>query len=151
MKVFADKLIEVLEKHTVEISERWGKAVCTNSRTPSFHSLDPDQYVPHAVRFYKNIGKLYFSKKPHTEEMEYFLNFAEEMYGTGVPLHEVIYALMLMRRHIWLFADFNVLFVTTLEMHQAVESINRTILMFDHIIHSVAKRYGDLAAAAARA
>lgn len=147
MRAFADKLVEVLEKHTAEISEQWGKAVCTNSRTPSFHSLSPDQYVPHAVRFYKNIGKLYFSKKPHNEEMVYFLNFAEEMYRAEVPLHEVTYAFMLMRRHIWLFADFNVLFVTTLDMHQAVESINRTILMFDHIIYSVAKRYGELAAA----
>jgi hypothetical protein len=49
-----------------------------------------------------------------------------------------------MRRHIWLCADFNVLFVTTLDMHQAVESINRTILMFDHVIYSVSQRYGEL-------
>jgi hypothetical protein len=147
MRAFADKLIEMLENHTEEISEQWGKAVSTNSRTPSLHSLNPDQYVPHAVRFYKNIRKLYFSERPRTEETRYFLNFAEEMYGAGVPLHEVIYALMLMRRQIWLFADFNALFITTLDMHQAVESINRTILMFDHVIQSVAKRYDELAAA----
>lgn len=146
MRAFADKLIEVLESHTEEISKQWGKAVSTNSRTPSFHSLNPDQYIPHAIRFYKSIRTLYFSKKPHTEETRYFLNFSEEMYRAGVPLHEVIYALMLMRRQIWLFADFNALFVTTLDMHQAVESINRTILMFDHVIQSVAKRYGELAA-----
>jgi hypothetical protein len=150
MRAFADKLIEVLENHTEAISGQWGKAVSKNSRTPSFHSLNPDQYIPYAVRFYKNIRELYFSKKPHTEETGYFLNFAEEMYGAGVPLHEVIYALMLMRRQIWLFADFNVLFVTTLDMHQAVESINRTILMFDHVIQSVAKRYDELAAAKSR-
>lgn len=147
MKAFADKLIEVLENHTKEISGQWGKAVSTNPRTPSFHSLNPDQYVPHAVRFYENIRKLYFSKRPHTEETRYFLNFAEEMHGAGVPLNEVIYALMLMRRQIWLFADFNLLFITTLDMHMAVESINRTILMFDHVIQSVAKRYDELAAA----
>ena len=150
MKVFADKLVDVLERHTEEIATQWGKSVSSNARTPSFHSLNPDQYVPHAKRFYKNIGKLYFSKKPHTEEMEYFLNFAEEMYEAKVPLHEVMYALTLMRRHIWLFADFNVLFITTLDMHQAVESINRTITMFDHIIYSVIKRYGELAAAKSR-
>ena len=100
MRAFADKLIEVLENHTEKISEQWGKAVSTNTRTPSFHSLNPDQYIPHAIRFYKNIGKLYFSKKPHTEETRYFLDFAEQMYEAGMPLHEVIYALMLMRRQI---------------------------------------------------
>lgn len=147
MRAFADKLIDVLENHTKEIAEQWGRIVSGNSRTPSFHSLNPDQYIPHAVSFYRNIRKLYHSEKPHTEETQYFMNFAEEMYKTEVPLHEVIYALMLMRRQIWLFADFNALFITTLEMHQAVESINRTILMFDHVIYSVAGRYGELAAA----
>lgn len=147
MRSFADKLIDVLENHTQEISKEWGRVVSKNPRTPSFHTLNPDQYVPHAVSFYRNIRRIYFSEKPHTEETKYFLNYAEEMYKAGVPLNEVIYALMLMRRQIWLFADFNALFVSTLDMHQAVESINRTILMFDHVIHSVAKRYDELAAA----
>jgi len=145
MKAFADKLIEVLEANTKEISEQWSKAVSTNPRTPSYHSLNPDQYVPHALFFYSNIRKLYFGDKSREEETKYFINFAEAMYKAAVPLHEVIYALMLMRRQIWLYADFNAVFVTTLDMHQAVESINRTILMFDHVIYSLSKRYGELA------
>jgi hypothetical protein len=144
MRAFADKLIEVLENNTKEISEQWSKAVSTNPRTPSYHSLNPDQYIPHALFFYGNIRKLYHGEKSRTEETKYFLNFAESMYKAGVPLDEVIYALMLMRRQIWLFADFNALFITTLDMHQAVESINRTILIFDHVIHNVAKRYSEL-------
>jgi len=145
MKAFADKLIEVLEKHTKEIAEQWSKAVSTNPRTPAYHSLHPDQYQPHALFFYKNIRKLYYKDEGRDEETKYFRNLAEDMYKVGVPLNEVIYALMLMRRHIWLYADFNALFVTTLDMHQAVESINRTILIFDHVIHNVAKRYDELA------
>lgn len=144
MKAFADKLIDVLETHSREVAEQWSRAVSGNPRTPAFHSLDHDRYVPHALGFYQNIRTLYFSQKPYTEETKYFLNFAGEMYEAGVPLHELIYALTLMRRHIWLCADFNILFVTTLEMHQAVESINRTILMFDHVIYSVTQRYGEL-------
>ncbi len=145
MKAFADKLIEVLESHTKEIAEQWSKSVSTNPRTPSYHSLHPDQYLPHALFFYKNIRKLYYKDEGREEETKYFRKLAEDMYKAGVPLNEVIYALMLMRRHIWLYADFNALFITTLDMHQAVESINRTILIFDHVIHNVAKRYDELA------
>jgi hypothetical protein len=147
MRAFADKLIEVLENNTKQIAEQWSKAVSTNPRTPSYHSLNPDQYIPHALFFYGNIRKFYYGKMVGDEEPKYFQNFAESMYKAGVPLDEVIYALMLMRRQIWLYADFNALFVTTLDMHQAVESINRTILIFDHVIHSIAKRYGELAKA----
>ncbi len=151
MKAFADKLIDVLENHTEEISEQWSRAVSTNPRTPSFHSLDPARYVHHAEQFFRNFRTLYFSEKPYREETKFFLKFAEEMYGAGVPLPEVIYALTLMRRHIWLFADFHALFLTSLDMHQAVESINRTLLMFDYVIHSVAHRYDELTRAACTA
>jgi len=150
MRAFADKLIDVLQKHTLEIAEQWGRSVSTNPRTPSFHVLTREKFVPFAVEFYKNIGKLYFGERPHTAELEYFLRFAEEMHASGVPLHELIYALTLMRRHIWLYADFNVLFISTLDMHQAVESINRTILIFDYAIYGVAHRYQELAPQARR-
>ena len=123
MKAFADKLIEVLETHNEEVARQWSQAVSQNPRTPSFHSLDPARYVHHGIRFFKNIRTLYFSEQPHTEEIQFFLSFAEQMYKAKIPLPEVIYSLMLMRRHIWLYADFNVLFITTLDMHQAVESI----------------------------
>ncbi len=113
MKAFADKLIEVLESHTKEIAEQWSKSVSTNPRTPSYHSLHPDQYLPHALFFYKNIRKLYYKDEGREEETKYFRKLAEDMYKAGVPLNEVIYALMLMRRHIWLYADFNALFITT--------------------------------------
>jgi hypothetical protein len=66
------------------------------------------------------------------------------MFNKGIPLEEAVYTLILLRRHIWLFADFNVVFVTTLDMHQAVESINRTIQMFDQGIFVVTRKYGEL-------
>jgi hypothetical protein len=144
MRAFADKLIEVLENHTEEVSKQWSKAVSSNPRTPSFHSLDPEKYTPHAVHFFRDIRMLYFSEEPHERESRFFVNFAKEMHAAEVPLPEIIYALILMRRHIWLFADFNALFITTMDMHQAVESINRTILMFDYIIHSVTQCYDEL-------
>jgi len=46
-----------------------------------------------------------------------------------------------MRRHIWLYAEFEALFTTSLEMHQQVESINRTLLLFDYATYIVAEEY----------
>jgi hypothetical protein len=148
MKAFADKLIDILENHSEEIARQWSQAVSTSARTPSYHSLAKDKYVEHGVEFYRNLRTLYFSKPPYAEETKYFRRFADDMHAQKMPLHEVVYSLVLMRRHIWLFADFHVVFTTTLDMHQAVESINRTIQMFDHVIYSVIQRYGEIQAKA---
>ena len=145
MRAFADKLIDILESHTEEVARQWSKAVRTNPRTPSYHTLSEEEYVQQGISFYQNLRKLYFAARPYPEVDNFFHRLGREMYDQGIPLEEAIYALVLLRRHIWLYADFNVVFVTTLDMHQAVESINRTIQMFDQGIHTVIQKYGELA------
>jgi len=49
-----------------------------------------------------------------------------------------------MRRHLWLYAEFQGTFVTALEKQQAVESLNRTILMFDYVSYQVIEKYQEL-------
>ena len=65
-------------------------------------------------------------------------------FAEGLPLHEALYALILMRRHIWLYAEFQAIFITAVEQHQAVESLTRTILMFDYATYVLAERYEEL-------
>jgi hypothetical protein len=145
MRAFADKLIDILERHTEEVARQWSKAVRSNPRTPFYHTLSEAEYVQWGISFYENLRKLYFSARPYPEVDEFFSRLGREMFDKGIPLEEAVYTLILLRRHIWLFADFNVVFVTTLDMHQAVESINRTIQMFDQGIFVVTRKYGELA------
>jgi hypothetical protein len=49
-----------------------------------------------------------------------------------------------MRRHIWLYAEFQAVFVTAVEHHQAAESLTRTILMFDYATYVITGRYEEL-------
>ena len=62
----------------------------------------------------------------------------------GVPMEEAIYALIMMRRQLWLFADFQALFVTAMDPHRAVETLNRTIRVFDQGVFIIIKRYREL-------
>jgi len=141
---FADKLIEITERHTDKMSRRWCESVRTNPRTPSYHSKTPDQCILHAVDFYKNLRRIYFSAKPYTEVNKFFTRYAEESFREGTPLHEAAYALIMMRRHMWLFADFQAMFVTPLDNQQAVETINKTIRLFDHGLYILIQKYGEL-------
>ena len=144
MKVFADRLIDVLEDHREEIADQWCKAVRQNPRTPTVKNMPEKECFKRAVLFYKNIIKMYFSEKPYSEVREYFSEFAEVSYKNGLPLHEALYALIMMRRHMWLYADFQAPFLSAIDHRQAVETINKTIRIFDHGIYIVAQKYGEL-------
>ncbi len=141
MKVFADRLINVLKNHNEPIAHQWCTAVRKNPRTPSFNNVSFEKCNQRAVYFYKNLIKMYYSEKPYTEVREYFTEYAEASYKNGMPLHETLYGLIMMRRHMWLYADFQAPFLSAMDHQQAVETINKTIRIFDHGIYIVTQKY----------
>jgi hypothetical protein len=144
MVAFADKLLEVTEQNAGQIALQWCKEVKSNRHTQWFQSMKQENCTAFALDFYKNFRNVYFDEKPYKKLEKYFVTYAEESFRNGVPLEEAIYALIMLRRQIWLFADFQALFVTAMDQHRAVETINRTIRVFDQGIYIIIKRYGEL-------
>ena len=138
------KLIALIEKHADPIARSWAKDVRRNARTPSYQDMPEEKLIPLAIRFYDNFRKMFYADKPAETSLEFFARYAEEQYSAKIPLHEAIYALILMRRHIWLYAEFQVIFITAVEQKYAVDSLVRTILMFDYAITFMSRRYQEL-------
>jgi len=147
-RVIVDKLLELSEKHAEEIATQWYISMMENRRMLAYHHLPKKLCLDATTFFYKNLKAMYFSKDPY-KEVERLLSqsqYVEDVYKHGIPLHEILYAQILMRRQIWVFADFQALFNTCVDLHQTAETINRTILLFDYIIYLVTQRYEQLLA-----
>ena len=143
-RVFADKLLDFAERHAEEIARQWCKSVRTSPRTLSYHSIPEKECFPQAVLIYKNLRRMYFSEEPYREASAHFGQYAEARHAEGIPLHEAIYALIMMRRHVWVFAEFQALFIKAADLYHAVESINRVVLIFDYAVYIVAQKYQEL-------
>jgi len=144
MQAVATKLIDVTEANAEKIARQWFADVRKNPKTPSYHNLSEDRAIPQAVDFYQKFRGVFAAKSPFEEARRVYTKYADESYRFGIPLHEAIYALTLMRRHIWLYAEFQALFVSAVEQQQAVESLNRTILLFDYATYVITDRYQEL-------
>jgi hypothetical protein len=141
---YGTKLIELIEKSPNEIARQWCRDVKANARTPSFHGLPEETVIPMAIEFYSNFREMFATDHPFETAKKIFSKYAEERYAQGIPVQEAIYALVLMRRHIWLYAEFQAIFVSAVEQRQAAESLNRTILMFDYAIYVITEMYQSL-------
>lgn len=144
MKPYGTKLIEITEKNAEAIAKQWYNNVKMNPKTPAYHTMPEHQAMKQALGFYENFSKLFFTDKPFEEAHNLFSNYAEERYKERIPLPQVVYALILMRRHMWLYAEYQVTFITAIEHHHAAETLSRTILMFDYAIYAVTLNYDDL-------
>ena len=141
---YADKLLNFTEQHATEISKQWAKALQSNPKTASYRKVREFKLVNLGESFYKNLKKLYFEKNSYDMATVYFSNFAQEQFYENIPLDEAVYALMMLRRQLWLFAEFQVLFTSALDQYQASDSINRTVLLTDYGIIAIVNKYRDL-------
>ena len=144
MQSYTTKLIDLIESKAEGIATQWATDVMKHDRTPSYHSLPKDMVIEQGIDFYKLFRRMSLAENSYEEAKTFSWKYAENFYREKIPLHEATYALMLMRRHLWLYAEFQGTFVTALEKQQAVESLNRTILMFDYVSYQVIEKYQEL-------
>jgi hypothetical protein len=145
-KAVADRLMDLCSQNAEHIAEQWYKAVVANPRTPSFRSNPKEGCLRHATFIYKNLRRMYFADNPYKEVANILdaTGYAEEQYSRRIPLPEAIYALILMRRHVWLYTESSALFDTAADMYPTLQSTNRILLLFDYAIYIVVEKYEQM-------
>ena len=90
---------------------------------------------------------MYFADNPYKEVQNILdaAGYAEEQYSRRVPLSEAVYALIMMRRYVWLYAETSDLFNTTSDMYMVLQSTNRILLLFDYAVYIVIDKYEKMA------
>lgn len=139
----ADKLMQFSYSHSDKIAEQWYKALSTNTRTQAYNAMHKDACIRHAECIYKNLEKLYFAENPESAVLHLLDvdGFVEDHYARSIPLEQVIYAIILLRRHLWLYAEIQALYDGVEDLMQMVENINRVLLVFDYLIFVVSSKY----------
>jgi hypothetical protein len=144
MQAYAAKLIDLIELKAENIAKQWATDVMKHNRTPSYSSLPQDRVIERGVEFYRLFRQMSLAEIPYEAAKSFSWKYAKECYREKIPLQEAVYALILLRRNLWLYAEFQGVFVTALEKQQAVESLNRTILMYDYVSYQVIEKYQEL-------
>ena len=143
----ADRLIDLCDRDSHQIAESWYRALCSNSRTPSYRLMSREGCLQRAVVILKSLGEIYFAKNCDKAVVEFLdaHDFVEVHFARGIPLCEILYALVLLRRHLWLHAESEMLFYSSEDMVHALDSINRVLLVYDYAAYHVARKYAEMA------
>jgi hypothetical protein len=147
-KAIADRLMQMCEKYADTIAEKWYQALSTNPRTSSYSAMSKPACIRHATGILKNLTQMYFEEDCFRTVERFFdkNGFAEDNFARGIPLEEVFYALVLLRRHIWLYAEYSAMFDTAEDLYPLVQSVNRVLLVFDYATFITTQKYGKMAA-----
>jgi len=97
--VLSARLIKLIEDHAEDLTREVLRDLAGNARTPSYNSLPADEMHRRVYDVYHNLGRWLGDKtEEHLEST--FGGLGRRRHAEGVPLSEVVYALVLIKDHL---------------------------------------------------
>ncbi len=127
----SQKLVELIERNADKLTIRWLEDVQKRPETPTYHAFDRDELYQRAHLVYSQLGKWVSSETTKEDIAANYIALGAQRRKEGFALSEVIEALILTRRHVWLKILSDGFLDTALDLHKAMELSNRVILFFD--------------------
>jgi ADP-ribose pyrophosphatase YjhB (NUDIX family) len=141
--LISDALVRLVEEHAEEISRRWLEVVRTTPTTPTYAAL-PSGIVQEKALAALSRFCSWLSGEEHGEEVaEYYRTLGRQRREQGFTLPEVLSALTLLRREIWMFIGERAALVDLLEVYRAMELSRRVVLFFDKALYHMARGFNE--------
>ena len=132
--LIANKFVKLIEENHQIIVEQYMNDLLRNKKTAAYRNLDRQVIYEIGDKVYRELS-LWLSKGQSEREIDNFYEKLGKMrLQQGVPASQVFHALVLLKRHMWLFVKQR-LENDVVEYQQAIDLVNRVILFFDRAIY----------------
>ncbi len=137
----SQRLIDLIERSGEELTKRLVDDLLAREETKHLRNLRHNQIYGQVYDVYHMLNAWLAATKTKGKIVDHYLEMGREKYNEGIPLSEVIMALMLIKRHLWLFAIEKKVFEPVHDVASVLELNNRVVFFFDRIIWCVSVGY----------
>lgn len=138
------KLVKLIEDNADELSQRLVHDLLSREETKGYRTISEDLVRDRVRDVYSKLGSWLETEKHASGEIrKVYTELGKKRFREGIPLHEVILAFMLIKRHLWLYVQEKQFFDSAYELYQALELNNRVVLFFDRVIYFVTMGYEE--------
>ena len=135
-------MMRLIETHANDLTDSLMKEVRVNPRTASLHDVAEAELTARAFDLYHNLGRWLGAKKEEEIETTYREN-GRRRFREGVPLSELVYALILLKQHLWDFIRKNDLPETATDLYGEEQLEMMVGQFFDKALYHAVRGYED--------
>ena len=137
----SQKLVDLIERNAADLSGRWLELVKKHPATGSYHTYNEAELYERAFSVYSQLGKWLSDSTTKEEVQKIYTAMGAQRRKEGFKLSEVMQALIITRRVLWVKVENDGLLDSALDLMQALQLNNRTILFFDRAMIYAAQGY----------
>ena len=150
------KLIELIEIHASNLTNDVARDLAANLRTPGFRAVPLEDLEQRVFQLFHHLGNWIGDPKSERAEAE-FTEWGRRRFGQGIPLSEIVYAIILLKAHLSRYIQDHGLidssfpateadYVLPVHMH-SLQELNRMVsLFFDRALYHLALGFESAAA-----
>lgn len=140
--MLSDRLVNTIENHWEHIAERAIDAVHRDPEVPNYQSLKDEELRDRARHLLSNLGQ-WLASRDESLIAQRYEKLGRCRFDEGMPLHEVIYKLQLLKRMVLEHARDAHLEMNALQLYSEQEFLTSVDGFFDRIIYRVAKGFSE--------
>jgi hypothetical protein len=140
--MLAARLVRRIEEHAEELTREVLRDLATNPRTPAYHRLSPQELHDRVYDVYRHLGRTLGEESDEAIAAAYGA-LGRRRLGEGVPLHEVVYALILTKYHLRGYIGSSGIVDSAVDLYQEEELHIRVGRFFDKAIYFTVKGYEE--------
>ncbi len=138
--IVQNRFVRIIEENHQEIIEHFMNDVLHNKKTVAYRKLDQQDLYEIGFRVYSELSKWIAKDLPKEEVKQYYHKLGKIRLNEGVPASQFFQALVLLKRHMWLFVRKQLENEIT-DYKQAMEISDRVVLFFDRAAYYMLTGY----------
>jgi hypothetical protein len=139
--VLAYRIVRLIETHSEQLSASEWEAVRTCERTPVFQEAVPgEKFKATVVETYRQLGKWLLGQGECDIQRRY-VEIGRRRHEQGVPLPQLIWAIVMIKDHLWDFLKKNSKSIDELEDFPEQQVHQQLGQFFDRVIYCLALGY----------
>ena len=146
--VLAYRIVRLIETHSEELAASELEAVRVCERTPVFRDTVPaEEFQATVVETYRQLGKWLLGQSECDIQRRY-VEIGRRRHSQSVPLPHLIWAIVMIKDHLWDFLKKNAKSIDPLEPFPEQQVHQQLGQFFDRVIYSLAVGYENATRAA---
>ena len=140
--MLSDRIVQIIQDHAEELTRGVLDGLAKNPRTAAYHKLPRTELHNRAYDVYHNLGR-WITEKTEGPVSSTYVALGKTRHAEGIPLHEVVQALILTKQHLVSYVRSSLAVDSALELHQE-EELNLLVgRFFDNAIYFAVKGYEE--------
>jgi hypothetical protein len=128
------RLVRLIERHSAALSRGLTEQILNSERTSDFRKVPAKDLQLAATEVYRDLGE-WLLQKTERDIATRFRAIAARRASEGIGLHQLVWALMLTRDHLWQFLQREAFADNVVELHGELELHQQLNQFFDRAIY----------------